>query len=347
MTVTLLEGDCLETLKTLPDCSVQCCVTSPPYFRQRDYNSDKQIGLENTPEEYVNKLVNVFREVYRVLKDDGTFWLNIGDKYNGSGGEHKDGKGQDGLKVKNRGKVGIIEPTQIKELKPKDLIGLPWMVAFALRAEGWYLRSDIIWFKANPQPESVKDRCTKSHEYIFLLTKNAKYYYDADAIAEIATGYDGRKDTMFKGSVKNYNGVMPDGKPQTFAQRGHERWRYKNLQPDGQLLNSFHISRANGEKDKIYPIRNKRDVWKVNTRGFKGAHFAVYPPELIIPCVLAGSKIGDTILDPFNGSGTTGEVAVSLGRNYIGCELNPEYIEITKERLSKIQLVLNPNSIIT
>ena len=190
-------------------------------------------------------------------------------------------------------------------------------------------------------PESVTDRCTKSHEYIFLLSKSAHYYCDMEAIKEIATGYDGRKDDQFKGAIKSYDGVMPGGKPQTFAQRGHKRWEYKNLQADGQQPNSIHLKRLVGE-EYLSLVRNKRDVWTVTTKPYKGAHFATFPPDLIEPCILAGSKSGDTVLDPFNGSGTTGAVAVKHNRNYIGIELNPDYIKLTEERLKKVQSVLIP-----
>ncbi len=410
MTVTLFEGDCLETLKTLPDCFVQTVVTSPPYYKLRKYGTKYKVwdgdniclhkwekhiqkseggknllnnmpntgnntiqqkidnprfgvesdfcllcgawkgelGLEPNPDLYIKHLVDIFQEVHRVLTNDGTLWINIGDKFNGSGGEHKDGKGQNGLGVKNRGRIEIIQSTQVKGLKPKDLIGLPWMLAFALRADGWYLRSDIIWYKPNPQPESVKDRPTKSYEHIFLLTKNAKYYYNADAIAEIATGYDGRKNTMMKGSNKYKNGFVPNENAQSIHVRGHERWKFVDVMKFGKtgekhsgynnLDGSLRVNFKNG-----VPIRNKRDVWIINTKSSRKKHYAMFPPELPRLCILAGSKDGDTILDPFNGSGTTGEVAISLGRNYIGCELNPEYIEITKQRLSQVQLILNPN----
>ena len=348
MTVSLLLGDCLETMKMLPGASVQCCVNSPPYYGLRDYGVTGQIGLEETPEAYVSKLVAVFREVRRVLKDDGTLWLNLGDSYAGSGGaggDYSEGglkEGQPryegtarqmrksyrrdsaevmpivrGKRNANRWGGGNLPATG--NLKPKDLIGIPWMVAFALRADGWWLRSDIIWHKPNPMPESVTDRPTKSHEYIFLLTKSARYFYDSAAIAEEAA-YDGRKDEQFKGAIKSYDGVMPNGQPQSFAQNGHPRW---NKNSEGVR------------------VRNKRDVWTVTTKPYKGAHFATFPPDLIDPCILAGSRPGDTVLDPFNGSGTTGAVSIKHGRNYIGCELNPDYIELTKKRLAQVQPTLS------
>ena len=252
---------------------------------------DEQIGLEQTPDEYIANLVAVFRECKRILRDDGTLWVNIGDSYNGSAPNQS---GQNGYNDGRENRDKRYSTGGVNGLKPKDLIGIPWMLAFALRADGWYLRQDIIWAKPNPMPESVKDRCTKSHEYIFLLSKSAKYYYDNEAVMEVATGFDGRKDTMFKGAVKSYDGVMPGGKPQSFAQNGHERWRYKSLEtgrtgevhsgyenPDGSLRVSF--------DDKGVPVRNKRDVWTVTTKPYKGAHYATFNPELIKPCILAGA----------------------------------------------------------
>ncbi len=344
MTAKILEGNVLETLKDLPACSVQCVVTSPPYYGLRDYGVEGQIGLEPTPEAYVENLVAVFREVRRVLKDDGTLWLNLGDSYNGSGkGANADGSAGKAGKI-NSGSKGTQEGTFTKSnvlgLKPKDLIGIPWMVAFALRADGWYLRSDIIWAKPNPMPESVKDRPTKSHEYIFLLTKSQDYFYDYEAVLEPAN-YDGRKDTVMKGSKKYKDGsYLAIGNANSLSVKGRERWRFKNLQEDGQQPNSIHERRAEGLKDEVYAVRNKRDVWTVNTKSYSGAHFATFPTELIEPCILAGSKEGDTVLDPFNGSGTTGEVSIKHHRLYIGCELNPKYVKLTHRRLAQVQPVL-------
>lgn len=322
--VELLQGDCVEVLQTLPDQSVNCCVTSPPYFGLRDYGVDGQIGLEQSPKEYVEKLVQLFWEVKRVLKDDGTLWLNLGDSYAGNNSQ-----------ASNGGRAGFGNPREKivnrtgEGLKPKDLIGIPWMVAFALRDDGWYLRSEIIWHKPNPMPESVKDRPTKSHEQIFLLSKSEKYYYDYESIMELATGYDGRKDTVFKGSEK----YKDTG--QTFAKNGHERWKYKNLQADGQQPNTMHLNRLEGQ-EYLSPVRNKRSVWTIATKPYKEAHFATYPEELILPCILAGCPVGGTVLDPFNGAGTTGLVALKNDRNYIGIELNPKYIELTRKRLYPI-----------
>lgn len=386
MSAKILEGNVLETLKDLPACSVQCVVTSPPYYGLRDYGVEGQIGLEATPELYVENLVAVFREVWRVLKDDGTLWLNLGDSYWGGKGQSGT-RGKDNQEVRfgkgaslNRGYQTLggskeTRPTDGKHpvIKAKDLIGIPWMVAFALRADGWYLRSEIIWAKPNPMPESVKDRPTKSHEQIFLFSKSPDYFYDYEAILEIATGYDGRKDTMMKGSKKYKDGeYLANGNANSLSVKGRERWKNtmpKNLQADGQQPNTMHKNRAKGlgepqgyglsgksfkghsgnldsegnplghDIDGV-PARNKRDVWFVSTKPYKEAHFATFPVDLIEPCILAGSKEGDTVLDPFNGSGTTGEVSIKHHRLYIGCELNPKYVKLTHRRLSQVQPVL-------
>ncbi len=299
-------GDSVDVLKSMADESVDCCITSPPYWGLRDYGCDKQLGLEKTPEEYVSRMVDIFREVRRVLKDDGVLWLNLGDSYNGSGGSGGD---------YNKGGLKEGQPKyngrNIVTLKPKDLVGIPWRVAFALQADGWWLRQDIVWHKPNPMPESVRDRCTKSHEYIFMLTKSARYYFDSEAIKEPAN-YDGRKDTVMKGSAKYQNGYFPtDVNTQSIALKGHERWK----------------ENADGVK-----VRNKRSVWTVTTKPYKEAHFATYPPDLILPCVKA-AKPDAVILDPFFGSGTTGLVAVQNGRRYIGIDLNPDYCAIAAKRI--------------
>jgi len=310
--------DCLEGLKLLDDNSIDCCVTSPPYWGLRDYGVEKQLGLEDTPEEYVENIVKVFREVKRVLKEDGTLWLNLGDSYSGSGkGRNPDGtvhvssliakQGTSAGTVMGNVKSGIVP----NGLKPKDLVGIPWRVAFALQSDGWYLRQDIIWAKPNPMPESVKDRCTKSHEYIFLLSKSNQYYFDYEAIEEPAN-YDGRKDTLMKGSKKYSNAnIMPNAKPNSFAKEGHERWKWKNG----------------------LPMRRKRDVWFVNVKPLREAHFATFPPDLIEPCILAGCREGGIVLDPFMGSGTTGLVAKQQNKNYIGFEMNSDYCDIANKRI--------------
>ena len=289
-------------LRTLQDNLVDCCVTSPPYYGLRDYGVDGQIGLEENPYQYVERLVNVFREVRRVLKDDGTLWLNIGDSYCGTGnkGNYKDPKYPNG-----RNGQSIAKNRKIDGIKSKDLIGIPWMLAFALRDDGWYLRQDIIWHKPNPMPESVRDRCTKSHEYIFLFSKKPKYYFDSDAIRENA---------------------KPDN---SVRDRDHTK-----------LNNTPGRTRMGGLKTNHYTKRNKRDVWKVATRPYKEAHFATFPEQLIEPCILAGSRPDGIVLDPFFGSGTTGVVAEKYGRRYIGVELNEEYIELAKKRLNGVQMTL-------
>jgi DNA modification methylase len=297
--------DCLEGLKQLDNNSVHCCVTSPPYWGLRDYGVEGQLGLEPTPEEYVSKMVEVFREVKRVLRDDGTLWLNLGDSYSGScqtGGVNSisgNGKSQPHVKHKRN-----------TNLKPKDLVGIPWMVAFALRADGWYLRQDIIWHKPNPVPESVKDRCTKAHEYIFLLSKNRKYYFDNEAIKEDTKPESEKryKSTFYTGKKE----ISGQGRPgNTSNTPGYKKWTGK---------------------------RNKRSVWTVTTKPFKEAHFATFPPDLIEPCILAGCPVGGVVLDPFMGSGTTALVAMQNQRNFIGFELNPEYIKLAKKRISNVQL---------
>lgn len=331
----IYQGDSLEVLKTFEDNSIDCCVTSPPYYALRNYGVNGQIGLEETPEKYIERLTAVFMEVYRVLKPNGTLWLNIGDSYNGSGGNHKEGQKND---TGFQGALGVRcggKGARVKGLKPKDLIGVPWMLAFSLRNAGWYLRQDIIWAKNSCMPESVKDRCTKSHEYIFLMSKSQKYYFDYEAIQEEATGYDGRKDTMMKGSKKYDTQIMPNQSVQSMAKNGHERWKFKskNCQYDGQRPNSMHLKREFGMTDEVYPVRNKRDVWSINVKPCKEAHFATYPEELVAPCILAGCPQGGIVLDPFMGSGTTGIVANKLCRHYVGIELNPEYVEMAERRI--------------
>lgn len=301
-------GDALSILKTLPADSINCIVTSPPYYALRDYGVNGQIGLEQSPEAYVDKLVEVFTECKRVLRLDGTFWLNIGDSYAGSN-KGKGKKVRTGVQP-NASNIGdIITTFNIKGYKNKDIIGVPWMLAFALRDSGWFLRQDIIWHKPNSMPESVKDRCTKAHEYIFLLAKSQKYYFDYKAIMEDAN-YDGRKKLVRAGSKRLELGATTCLGIQTIS-KGGERWKLT----DGKYM------------------RRKRDVWSVSTKPLKEAHFAAYPPDLIKPCILAGCPPGGVVLDPFMGAGTTALVARELGRNYIGIELNEEYIKIAKRRL--------------
>ena len=317
--------DCLEGLKELQDNSIDCCVTSPPYYALRDYGCDGQIGLEETPEEYIRKLTEVFMEVHRVLKPTGTLWLNIGDSYNGN----KNGNTETN---KNKRVAGSnhFEKKLWKEAKPKDLIGIPWMLAFSLRNAGWYLRQDIIWHKPNPMPESVTDRCTKSHEYIFLLSKSQKYYYDYEAISEQCA--DQSRTNYQSGSRSN--GENRDRNDNDLVERS-KTWkpRTKNCQYDGQQPNTMHLRREHGLPDKEYFVRNKRDVWSVKTRPDSVAHFATYPEELITPCILAGCPSGGVVLDPFMGSGTTARVARKLNRHFVGFELNKEYCKIIEKKI--------------
>ena len=368
----LLHGDCLQQLATLPAASVQCCVTSPPYWGLRDYGTakweggdetcdhkmpigqrqdvgrvavdgfngpvsthlgernyrdicgkcgarriDAQLGLEATPDEYVANMVAVFRAVRRVLRDDGTLWLNLGDSYaaGGTGGASDKSRlnGGRGVGPNEKIKQGVaIQRAAPPGLKPKDLVGIPWRVAFALQADGWWLRQDIIWHKPNPMPESVRDRCTKSHEYIFLLTKNERYYFDAEAIKEPQT-----RSTLERAKY-GWNGRTDDNSGG--ARTGST---FKRMAETGEPIGTIPVD----------GMRNKRSVWTVSTKPFSGSHFAVFPPDLIEPCILAGSAADTLVLDPFSGAGTTGVVAVQHGRRYIGIELNPDYLEMSRKRI--------------
>jgi DNA modification methylase len=315
MNIEIITGDCREELKTLPDASVQCCVSSPPYWGLRDYGHGDQIGLEPTPEAYVKTMVEVFREVKRVLRDDGTLWLNLGDSYAG-GGNYRGINSESTLSEKQRSNGGARGVSQLlgsvgKEygLAPKNLVGIPWRVAFALQADGWYLRSDIIWHKPNPMPESVTDRPTKSHEYIFLLTKRERYFYDAEAIKEQAS-------ESYRNDGRWESGPTDENEKEGYALAGARNPKRVH-------------SVFNGERKQTV---NKRDVWTIPTASFSEAHFATFPPDLIKPCILAGTKPGDVVLDPFGGSGCTGMVALELGRKAILIELNPDYVELSKQR---------------
>lgn len=295
---SLVCGDCLSALREMPADCVQTCVTPPPYYGLRDYGVAGQIGLEETPDAYVARLVAVFDEVRRVLRPDGTLWLNLGDSYAMS---TKGSSGKGAKQVTNAGTLLADRSSKIPAgLKPKDLLGIPWRVAFALQAAGWYLRSDIIWAKPNPMPESVTDRPTKAHEYLFLLVKSERYFYDAEAVKEeaVSTAGSGNKTRKIAGTE--------NGRLETHMGSG--------------------VPWAPAE------TRNRRSVWTVTPKPFKGAHFATMPPELVRPCVLAGSRPGDLVLDPFNGSGTTGLVAAEERRSYIGLELNPEYVDLSIAR---------------
>jgi len=299
----VLHGDVLDMLKTLDSESVHCCVTSPPYWNLRNYNVDGQIGLEDTLDEYIEKIVSVFREVKRVLRNDGTLWLNLGDSYNGVG--RKDYQTSSSPKQISSKGAETHPGTNVAYLKPKDLIGVPWLVAFALREDGWYLRSDIIWAKPNPMPESVTDRPTKSHEYMFLLTKSAKYYFDQEAIKEpVVREWDERN-----------GGNLKVGGRRRVADAAEYR--------------------HGGGYPKCDGNRNIRTVWTIPTQPTPEAHFATFPEALIVPCIKAGCPEGGTVLDPFFGSGTTGIVAKKLQRKWIGIELNAEYIKIAEKRIEK------------
>ena len=299
-------GDNCDVMRQMPDVCVNICVTSPPYFGLRDYGHDGQIGLEETPDAFVAKLVEVFREVRRVMRDDGTLWLNLGDSYSSGGRTTTTTQTVRGDCSEEARRATNTRPPVIDGIKPKDLIGIPWRVAFALQADGWYLRSDIIWHKPNPMPESVTDRPTKSHEYIFLLSKSQKYFYDADAVREKG------------GEPREMQEKVVRGNP---AERG-AAWCYA---PGATGFG------ANG-------TRNKRSVWTVSTQPYSGAHFATFPPKLIEPCILAGCPKGGVVLDPFMGAGTTALVAKDHNRRFIGIEINPDYVAICKKRIAQEML---------
>lgn len=368
----IITGDTIAGMATLPEASVHTCITSPPYWGLRDYGTaswqggdegcdhaappsggrtkgstlagtgnrdgfsvdgqyrrvcgkcgakriDQQIGLESTPDAYVANMVAVFREVRRVLREDGTLWLNLGDSYASSGtmsppSDKSKLNGGAGVGPNEKVMNGLGRAPTPPGLKPKDLVGIPWRVAFALQDDGWYLRQDIIWHKPNPMPESVTDRCTKAHEYLFLLSKSARYHFDAGAIAEAAA-----KEPHARGGVWT---------PQQTA---------------GPMDRKGASQYDAGQQDRVWAsdgTRNRRSVWTIPTQPFPGAHFAVFPEALVEPCVKAGCPLGGTVLDPFNGSGTTGVVALKQGRNYIGCELNPEYVAMSRNRLSGVAPLL-------
>ena len=293
----ILCGSAAKRLVELPDASIDCCVTSPPYWCLRDYGVEGQLGLEPTPAEYVARMVEVFREVRRVLKDDGTLWLNLGDSYAAQGGGKEEGQYEE---KRVAGATWMPRRSPPAGLKPKDLVGIPWRVAFALQADGWYLRSDIIWSKPNPMPESVTDRPTKAHEYLFLLSKSAKYYYNADAIAEPT-------------------------EPESWHKSDFRRERNVEIHP----------STGMGERDARGDSRNKRSVWTIPTQPFPGAHFAVMPEALARPCVIAGCPPGGTVLDPFTGSGTVCRVAVDNNCQFVGTELKPDYVRMAAARMAQ------------
>lgn len=311
--LSLLSGDALEQLRMLDEDSIHCCVTSPPYYNLRDYNVPGQLGREATPEEYIEKLVDVFREVWRVLCPGGTLWLNIGDSYTSGGRKTRD------FDKKLPARSVDQRPCTPRGMKPKDLIGIPWMLAFALRSDGWYLRQDIIWHKPNTMPESVQDRCTKSHEHIFLLSKSERYYFDINAISEPIKG-NSTKRYLNECSTRAGTVALPRFGGAKYGDSSAEETRCKS-----------------GKEYIPTPRRHKRDVWSVGTVGFRGPHFAVFPEKLVEPCILAGCPQGGTVLDPFMGSGTTGAVAKRLGRNFIGIDINPDYCIMAAERIAAVK----------
>jgi len=333
-------GDCRETMRrwAAEGIKAQTCITSPPYYGLRDYGRDGQIGLEETPQMYVDAMVEVFRCVWDVLEDDGTLWLNIGDTYyNYRGRTDAFCKQTVSKTMQDLPSHSPTRNNKLEGLKGKDLIGIPWMLAFALRADGWYLRQDIIWHKPNPMPESVKDRCTKAHEYIFLLSKSDKYHFDSAAIEEPIQDVTALR--MLRGvsdTHKNVNGAPGQTKHSMNQPRPNVRKEFDSSMGGGgtSFVGHSGYKKADGTL-MIKPTRNKRSVWTVNTKPFKGAHFAVFPEELIEPCILAGAPSNGIVLDPFMGSGTTAAMALRLGRQYLGCELNEDYKPLQEERIAK------------
>lgn len=361
-------GDCRSALGALEAGSARTCVTSPPYWGLRDYGVEGQLGLEPTPDEYVAEMVEVFREVRRVLADDGTLWLNLGDSYCGAPNGNKPGDWstssltnparQERVNVKtpvnkraaawssggarteatarraresyrnDRAAVVASAHARAPGLKPKDLVGIPWRVAFALQADGWWLRSDIVWAKPNPMPESVTDRPTKAHEYLFLLAKSERYFYDAAAIREARTQDEDANG--FRGGAYVGGATFNNAEGGKRARSGNKTRSMpaEYGRPDDHLARGVPWEDSDGK-------RNRRDVWTVATRPFPEAHFATFPEDLVLPCVLAGSPGGGLVLDPFSGAGTTGVVALKQGRDYLGIELNPAYVEMSRRRLAE------------
>jgi DNA modification methylase len=344
MTVRIITGDCRDVLAILPAESAHCVVTSPPYFGLRDYGVDGQIGLEDTPDAFVAEMVTVFREVRRVLRADGTLWLNLGDSYASNAGAYTDGgsAGASACKRISRGTRDAVLKGRgnrpFAGLKPKDLVGIPWRVAFALQADGWFLRQDIIWSKPNPMPESVTDRCTKAHEYLFLLSKSGRYHFDAGAVAEplaaasvarLAQDIDGQTGSdRVPGKT---NGAM-----KAVAKGNRKTFRGGGVYTQGQSFDNdaAPCNDSVGNEPNERGLRNRRSVWTIATQPFKEAHFATFPPALVEPCILAGCPKGGMVLDPFGGAGTTGVVADRLGRSAVLIELNPAYAEIATRRIA-------------
>ncbi len=345
MTIELnqvIQGDIRAIALTLPSRFVNCIVTSPPYFGLRDYGHSDQIGLEPTPEAYVETMVGIFRELRRVLRDDGTLWINLGDSYTSGGGFDPCRRTTSGKLMPPQGRGPMVAG-----LPAKNLIGIPWRIALALQADGWYLRSDIIWNKPNPMPESVTDRPTKAHEYLFLLAKSKRYYYDYEVIKETSTGrnpgnvnhkyvteYEASEGEVHRTKAGLLAHSQKRSKSDSFKRNGSKR----QLPIPGQGYGTRRPDREEGEWDTS--TRNRRTVWTVATKPYSGAHFAVFPPDLIEPCILAGCPPGGVVLDPFIGSGTVTQVAINTGRNWLGVEINQEYIELTNNRLSAVQLPL-------
>lgn len=334
------EGGAFEQLKLMESESVQCVVTSPPYWGLRDYGVNGQLGLEATLEEYTIKTTEIFREVRRVLRKDGTLWLNMGDCYNA----YNHNRGPAAGANKNHHKIMPLTGRGLSciMLKNKDLVGIPWRVAFALQADGWYLRSDNIWSKPNPMPESIRDRPTRSHEYLFLLSKSARYYYDADAIKEEVTG-----NAHPRGGGVNPKAKIPEGWDTGSGGHTKKKGRYKKQDAKPQIKGSDRMNGLNKRwKDKqnesfssavrgLVKKRNKRSVWTIPTEPYPEAHFATFPLALVEPCIQAGTKEGDVVLDPFCGAGTTGIVALRYRRRFMGIELNPKYCEMARSRIRK------------
>ena len=323
----IYQGDSLATMKTWPDAFVQTCVTSPPYFGLRDYGHEGQVGQERTPEAFVSKLVEIFSEVKRILRPDGTLWLNLGDSYNNYAGNRGAGNGiskntHQAMQQKPRG-YGL----SVKNLKNKDLIGIPWMTAFALRSDGWYLRDEIIWAKPNPMPSSIKDRCTRAHEHIFMFSRSPRYHYDHKAI---------RTPLKATSIAQNLDAQAGSNRPESKANGAMKAVCFGGTKKSGEGAESYtgRTKTGNTWDPGTDPGATKRSVWTVTTRPFKGAHFATFPADLIEPCVLAGAPRGSIVLDPFMGAGTTGMVAARHGRRYLGCELNPAYVKMADDRIT-------------
>jgi DNA modification methylase len=334
---TIIQGDALDILRTMPDESVHCCVTSPPYWGLRDYGVPGQLGLEKTPEEYTAKMVEIFAEVRRVLRKDGTLWLNLGDSY--ASDPHKgDGKYSD---PKYHGKGG--HRCRTNSLKPKDLVGIPWRIAFALQAAGWWLRQDIVWSKDNPMPESVRDRCCKSHEYVFLLSKSERYYFDMDAVLEPceSTPSDLRKMVESQERIGGKHKVLDDPLSKASSTTNIGRKRSVGGKRSGNIERKYgeDVGRNGSHMGRSVPweglVRTPRSVWKINTEPCREAHFAVMPMRLVERCILAACPPAGICLDPFMGSGTTAVVARKLNRNFIGIELNEKYIDIANRRIER------------